>query len=227
MAARKKKSLQEIVGEFNLELRNVPLELIDFDPENPNELTPDLYEALKADIRDFGFWQPVLVTPTAERFRMIDGEHRARIVGELGGASIPAVIADEMETDEARMRLVTMNRFKGAFKPLPLASLLAGLTESFSEAEIRQRIGMDEAQLRGALELATFTDDPGEVLRDDLEREREAAPTVMRFVLSQRDSEVVERVIAGVASDKTNRGQALTKVCSAFEKANPKPKEKR
>lgn len=226
MAGRAKKSLQEIVGEFNLEYQNVPLELIDFDEQNPNELTPDLYEALKADIRDFGFWQPILVTPADGRFRMIDGEHRARIISELGGASIPAVIADEMTADQARMRLVTMNRFKGAFKPLPLAALLSGLKESFSETEIRQRIGMDEAQLRDTLALADFTD-PGEMLRDDLEREREAAPAVMRFVVSQRDGEIIERVIASVANDKTDRGQALTKVCSAYEKANPKPKEKR
>jgi ParB family chromosome partitioning protein len=217
-----KKSLEQFAATtLELEVRGVPLEEIDFDPQNPNEMAPALYEQLKADIRDFGFWQPVLVTPVGDRFRMVDGEHRARIVGELGGTVVPAVIADEWDADEARTRLITMNRFKGDFVPMRMAELLASLAESAGEASIRQRIGMDDAEMRGMLEMAALETDPGEALADDLERERQAAPVVMRFVVKQRDSDLIERVVGAAATGKMDRGQALAAVCREWERAHP------
>jgi hypothetical protein len=44
----------------------------------------------------------------------------------------------------------------------------------------------------------------------------------MRFVVSQRDGEIIERVVAAAATGKMDRGQALTKVCKEWERAHPK-----
>lgn len=223
----KKQSLEQFVaGELDLDLRQIPLDRIDMDPDNPNVITPRIYEHLKATIRDYGFWQPVLVTPVGDRYRMIDGEHRARIISELGGAKIPAVVADEMSVPEARLMLLNMNGSRGDFEPLKFANFVDGLTLNYSEAELRARIGMDETQLRATLDLAHFTDDPGDLLRDQIEQERIDAPTTLRFVVNNKDAEIVERVITAAAGATMDRGQALTQVCVEYEKAHPKAKTK-
>lgn len=222
------KSLEQFAAkELELEIRSIPLDLIDFNEENPNEIDPATYEALKADIRDFGFWQPVLVTIAENgRWKMVDGEHRARIVKDLGGQSIPAVVGDTWDLDEQRFRLLTMNRFKGEFKPLPLSSMLVRLNESHTQAQIRQRLGMDEAELRGRLELARFPDSLKR-LQDQVERERVAAPVVLQFPVGQRDGELIERVVTAAASGKLDRGKALAAVCREWERAHKsKAKEK-
>lgn len=229
MPAATKKSIEQFAAQdLSLEVVSIPLESIDFNDENPNEIDAAMYEALKADIRDFGFWQPVLVTPAEDgRYRMVDGEHRARIVGELGGRVIPAVVGDEWNLTEQRYRLLTMNRFKGDFKPLPLSAMLARLNESETEAAIRQRLGMDEAELRGRLEMVRFSD-ASEALAEQIERERGEAPDVLRFVVTnKRDAEIIERVVAAAATGKRDRGQALAAVCREWERANKsKMKEK-
>jgi hypothetical protein len=79
---------------------------------------------------------------------------------------------------------------------------------------------MDDEQLRGMLDLANFTEEPAAALAEELERESREAPTVLRFVTSQRDGEIVERVISAAAAGKLDRGQALAAVCKEWERAH-------
>jgi ParB-like chromosome segregation protein Spo0J len=213
-------SLEDLAEDRHLlDIEMVPVDRIDFDPQNPNVMAPHLYEALRREIQEVGFSQPVLLWRCGERFRCIDGEHRVRAVGELGGARVPAVVTEAGDADEARLRLVTMNRFRGAMEPLRFATLIADLRQTVPEAELRRRLAMDESELRDNLRLADLSDDVGEVLREQVAKERREAPVVVRFVLSRRDSEVVERVIALLANERRDRGQALAWLCREHEKA--------
>jgi ParB/RepB/Spo0J family partition protein len=192
-------------------------------------MDPALYETLSAEI-DRGFVQPVLVSPTDDgRYRMIDGEHRWRLVAEKGYETVPAVIEryeDSQEgRDQARIRLLTMNRLRGQFVPIRLAYVLADLAQRIPEDELRKRLGMEAGELTDHLRLAAFSDDLGDRLREGIDREQRNAPTVLTFVVgSQKDASAIERVIAGEVGDKIDRGQALARVCRSYERAK---KEKR
>jgi ParB family chromosome partitioning protein len=118
-----KKTLEELAQEMDLDLRQIPVSDLVPDPENANEMDDDLYEALIADIRDQGFTQPILVRREGDHYKIIDGEHRWRAVAEVGYANIPAVVIDA-DDDEATIRSLTMNRFRGKFIPIRLAHVI-------------------------------------------------------------------------------------------------------
>lgn len=212
-------SIEDLTGNFEVEIEMIPLEDIELDPENPNELSDEFYEALVANIRDDGFTQPIAVWRRPDgSFRMIDGEHRFRAVRDLGGERIPAVVVKAKDEDDARLRLLAMNRLRGQFIPIKLAYLLKDLATRIPEKEMRKRLGMEPGELKDALRLADFTDPLQERMRVAVEREAKEAPTVLKFVCSQRDAAVIERVIDKVVSAKLDRGKALAAICRAHEK---------
>jgi len=144
-----------------VEVRNIPLGDIEPEPSNPNEMSDEILEALKDDIRRRGFVQPILVRPVGEGYRIIDGEHRWRVMGELGAAVIPSVVVNDDETD-ARVRMLTMNRLRGEFVPVRLAHLLADLAKRVDPGEIGKRLGMGKAELAELLDLGGWEAPPPE-----------------------------------------------------------------
>jgi len=153
------------------------LEIVDIEhgairpaPENPNEMSPAQMKALREEIRLRGFVQPVLVrkveidsaNPQVE-YEIVDGEHRWRLLGELGAETVPCVV-EESDDVSAKVRQITMNRLRGAFVPIKLAHLLADLTNAVPEAEMRKRLAMDKSDMTGYLDLAGYLepDDPVE-----------------------------------------------------------------
>lgn len=213
------KSVEELAAELELDLRPIPVDLIDPDPDNPNEVSDAQMETLTADIRDHGFTQPVLVREGEDgRFGMIDGEHRWRIVKGLGYATVPGVVIKAGD-DEAKIRLLTMNGLRGTFVPIKMAYFLQDLASRIPEAELRRRLGMEQSEMKDLLRLAEFTDPMGERLREATEREAKDAPTVLKFVVSKRDAQAVERVIDTLVKGKIDRGTALAKVCREYERA--------
>jgi ParB family transcriptional regulator, chromosome partitioning protein len=213
------RTLEEVARALDLEVVLLPVGEIDPDPANPNLMDDALYESLRADIEEHGFTQPILVRRGENgRYQLIDGEHRWRAVAELGYGAIPSVVTDD-DGDDAKVRLLTMNRLRGTFVPIKLAYVLADLAQRIPEDELRRRLGMEAGELRDHLRLANFTDELGLKLREGVEREDRAAPLVLTFVIRhEKDAAAIERVVNKVVGERTDRGQALAKICRAFEK---------
>jgi ParB family transcriptional regulator, chromosome partitioning protein len=215
------KSIEDL-RHVELEVQTIPVDAIDPNPRNPNELPEEKMEALKRDIREHGFKQPILVREKAEgeelRYELIDGEHRWRALRELAAESVPAVVVDPDTDDEAALAMISMNNLRGEFIPIKFALLLADLNRRIPEDELARRLGMDTAAIRDSLALATFTDPLPEKVRESVEREEREAPEVIQFVLMKRDHEVVERVIGHLVSETGDRSKALVKLCRDFEK---------
>ena len=213
------KSVEAGLREPDLQVINLPIDEVLPDPANPNELPDDMLDTLKQDVRERGFVQPIIVRPLKEGgWMLIDGEHRWRVLRELGYEMVPAVIEDVGE-DDARLRNITMNRLRGQLMPIKLALLLADLNKRIPEDELSRRLGMDQAEIRDSLRLATFTDTLPEKVRMATEAEEKEAPEVLQFVLSKRDAKVVERVIGKLTNETRDRAKALVALCREHEKA--------
>lgn len=148
----------------SLDVVDIPHHHIDPDPDNPNRMPDSQLRALREEIKERGFVQPVLVRlvdpdPENPRYRIVDGEHRWRILGELGMETVPCVIEDGDETD-AQIRMLTMNRLRGRFVPIKLAYLLADLAETVPESELQRRLALDSGELRNYLDLAGYMNPP-------------------------------------------------------------------
>lgn len=212
------KSIEELGEKLELQVEDVPVDLIDPTPGNPNVVPEEMMEALATDIRERGFVQPIVIAPEGERYRLIDGEHRWEIVKGMGLPTIPAVLTDETG-DEAMIRTLTINRLRGQFVPLQLAHVLSDLGRRIPEGELRRRLGMTQLEYRDMAKLAGFTDDVGEAVRASVEREKLASPTVLTFVVpSERDASAITRAVESLTTDTLNRGQALARICREWSK---------
>lgn len=142
-----------------MKIIDIPLDDIEPTPENPNVMTDDQYAALRAEIARRGFVQPLLVRPVEgeKPYRLVDGEHRWSILGELGAESAPCVVEENSETD-AKLRTLTMNRLRGRFVPVRLAKLLVSLSQTIPADELAGRLAIDRTELQTYLALGTFTD---------------------------------------------------------------------
>lgn len=143
-----------------IEIHDLPIDHIEPNPQNPNQMDDQTLDALRDDISRRGFIQPILVRaiePSSAnpkiRYRLVDGEHRWRVMGELGAETIPCVITEEDEAD-ADVRMLTMNRLRGQMVPVRLAHLLADLSERVDPEELTKRLAMDATELKDLLDLA-------------------------------------------------------------------------
>ena len=127
-------------------------------------------------------------------------------------------MSDEKDADEAMIRLLTMNRLRGSFIPIKLAYVLADLATRIDEKTLRRRLGMEAGELKDSLRLATFTDDAGAKLREAAQRESKEAPTILRFVVSKRDGEAIERAVDLLMEGKIDRGMALARITREWER---------
>lgn len=216
-------SIEELAEGPRIEIEMLRIADIELDPTNPNELDDAMYEALTREIRDQGFTQPVVVWVKPEGdgqpYRMIDGEHRMRVLADLGAEVVPAVIDKASETeDQARLRLLTMNRLRGQFVPIKLALLLKDLSTRIPEKELRKRLGYEPGEFKDTLRLADFTDPVGDRLRVAVEKERKEAPVVLKFICNARDAAAIEKAVDALVEGKVDRGQALARICRTFKK---------
>lgn len=142
-----------------MEIENIRHERLHPAPDNPNRMEESTLNALKRDIAQNGFVQPVLVRPlpdTEGHYEIIDGEHRWKALGALGLAKVPCVVDTDADEVEAAARRVTMNRLRGEFVPVRLAHLLADLSRRVPLGEIRQRLDMEQKELRNYLSLNEY-----------------------------------------------------------------------
>jgi ParB-like chromosome segregation protein Spo0J len=204
-------SIESLQSRPPLEVIELPVDRLDPDPDNPNEVSPKLMKALQRDIAERGFVQPVLVRPAGKRYAIIDGEHRWKVLQAMGAETVPCVI-DDADPDQARMRMVTMNRLRGKFDPARLAGVLKGLAETMDEDELMERLGMDPDEFETSLHEV----DEGALnrrLAEAMERERSEAPTLLRLRAEPREAQAINKAVeAMTAKTGMSRASALIKL---------------
>lgn len=163
----------ESLRRATLEVVELATDSLEPDDVNPNEIDALKMAALRRDIVEGGFFQPVIVRPVngGKRWKIIDGEHRWRILSEIGEKTTPCVI-DDATVDDARLRMLTMNYLRGKPDPVRLARILSGLAKKLGEDELRARLGMDEDEYEAILALEGVGQDVDDALAARLEAEQ-------------------------------------------------------
>lgn len=196
----------------SLAVSDVPTDLIEPDPANPNTVSDDLMEALRRDIVDRGFVQPVLIRPAPgkeDRYLIVDGEHRWRVLKEAGAETIPSVI-DIAGEDDGRLRMLTMNRLRGEFVPVRMAGILARLAAEMDEEELTQRLGMPDEEYTAVMAAESVGDDVNERLAAALQRESDNAPEVLTWKFPPEKAATVEAaIVEGMVAGAKTRADAM------------------
>ena len=144
-------------------VRNVPLDRIEANPENPRLVFEEsALEELAASIREHGVLQPVLVRPIGpNQFQLVAGERRWRAARIAGLAVIPALVED-LDDDVALEIAIIENLQREDLSPLEEASMYDRMIKDhgYSVRKLAQKLGKDKGYLENRLRLA---DAPQEV----------------------------------------------------------------
>lgn len=190
-------------------------------PWNTNIVSPDNEEKLKASLKRFGFFRPILCRETASGdLEIVGGEHRWQAAKSLGYDKVPVINLGAIDDDRAKeIGLVDNGRY-GSDDAIALAELLDGLTDDVST--LSAFLPQSETELSSLfssvsidLDDLDLDDEPS----DPVEKTTKAPKThqIMRFKVSLEDAETLSALIEKTQSkqgfDKadqlTNAGDAL------------------
>ncbi len=136
------------------ELREIALDLIDRNPDQPrtmfNEVTlAELAESIKAH----GVIQPVEVEATADgRFMLHHGERRVRAARMAGLATVPAVVAGARGDEEQLVRGILENLHREDLNPIDEARAYRRLVEmGWTRTRISRELGRSQMLITGRL----------------------------------------------------------------------------
>jgi ParB/RepB/Spo0J family partition protein len=146
-------------------VRNIPIDRVEANPENPRLVFDEAaLEELAASIREHGVLQPVLVRPRGpNQYQLVAGERRWRAARLAGLAAIPALV-EELDDDVALEIAIIENLQREDLSPLEEASMYDRMIKDhgYSVRKLAQKLGKDKGYLENRLRLA----DAPEEIRD-------------------------------------------------------------
>jgi ParB family transcriptional regulator, chromosome partitioning protein len=233
--------LPEPAAEQGAELRDVPVELIRPNPEQPRKsFNREALDRLTASVAEAGVVQPLVVRPLPDgRYELIAGERRWRAARDAGLAAVPALV----RTEEAARRLQTAlieNMAREDLNPIEEARACASLVDGLqlSKEEVARRVGRSRSAISNLIRLLELPDAVIDLLEEgslseghgrallgarDQDQRRRLAREAVRAGWSVRETE--RRVRAGRPTprprppDDPDREAAIGRAEDALERA--------
>jgi len=112
-----------------MEIINRKLNIFDITPNNynPNQMSASYYAALKRNIEQDGYLQPLLINHIDNQYVIIDGEHRFKVLKELGYDKLDCWVV-QLSENEAKKLTLKMG-LHGSYDTVDLSSLIDSLQQ--------------------------------------------------------------------------------------------------
>jgi hypothetical protein len=131
-------------GMTGVVFRDVPLDDIEPDQDNPNRLDLAEFNELVEGIKRDGFLGAILVVPQPHapgKYRISDGEHRWKAARVAGLRTIPCAIKPGWSDDERQIHMIRMNELRGRLDPERFTAVYLRLRERYGEDSLKRRMG--------------------------------------------------------------------------------------
>jgi len=144
------------------ELRDVPVELIRPNPDQPrSRIDERSIGELAESVAAAGIVQPLIVRPLANgTYELITGERRWRAAQRAGLAEVPALIRDQEEAQRLQVALIE-NMAREDLNPVDEARACATLVEDLglSKEELARRLGRSRAAISNLVRVLDLPDE--------------------------------------------------------------------
>ena len=161
--------LPEAVAEDAGELRELPIELIKPNPNQPRtKIDPASLNGLAASIEANGVVQPLLVRPLPDgSYELIAGERRWRAAQAAGLAKVPAIVRDRELAERMQVALIE-NMVREDLNPVDEARACAALVDDLglSKEELARRVGRSRPAVSNLIRLLDLPDEALELLEN-------------------------------------------------------------
>ena len=138
------------------ELRTVPIDEIDANPEQPREVfNPTELDALAASIKNHGVMSPLWVRREEGRYILIAGERRLRAAGLAGLSEVPVLVRDLTDASDSLELALVENLQRSDLDPIESAKGYQRLQEvyGYTQEEVAQKVGKERSTVANALRL--------------------------------------------------------------------------
>jgi len=171
-------------------------------PWNVNSMAPADFDKLKESIGRYGLPFPIVVRPhpwEADKWQIVDGEHRWRACGELGWETATVSIVD-YDDETAKEAGIVLNGLHGTPDEAKLGSLLRGLAQKRDEVELRKVMPFDRSRFDELMgELTSVDYGRIEKMQGDKPKNDSAGSYVERvFRMPREVAEVVDEAVTKV-----------------------------
>jgi ParB-like chromosome segregation protein Spo0J len=200
-------------------LKEISVELLVPHPENCNHMEAETSEKIKRHILRTGNYEPLTVRPYPEEkgnYQVINGHHRLKVMKELGHQVIKCTVWN-IDDDQTRIYLATLNRLTGKDIPERRAMLLENLLGVFDVAELSDLLPDPEKQLEEISRLAG-TELENMKPFEQLANIKMDVPIMLSFMLSEPEAATVNDALDVIISKEGDmtRSKALTKLASFY-----------
>ncbi len=159
--------LPEAAAEDSGELRELPIELIKPNPNQPRtKIDPEALAGLASSIETNGVVQPLLVRPLPDgSYELIAGERRWRASQAAGLEKVPAVVRDQELAERLQVALIE-NMVREDLNPVDEARACAALVDELglSKEELAKRVGRSRPAVSNLIRLLDLPDEALELL---------------------------------------------------------------
>ncbi len=154
--------LPEAVAEDAGELRELPIELIKPNPNQPRtKIDPEALAGLASSIEANGVVQPLLVRPLPDgSYELIAGERRWRAAQAAGLAKVPAVVRDQELAERLQVALIE-NMVREDLNPVDEARACAALVDDLglTKEDLARRVGRSRPAVSNLIRLLDLPDE--------------------------------------------------------------------
>ncbi len=159
--------LPEVTAENAGELRELPVELIKPNPNQPRtKIDPEALAGLSSSIEANGVVQPLLVRPLPDgSYELIAGERRWRAAQAAGLDKVPAVVRDQELAERLQVALIE-NMVREDLNPVDEARACAALIDDLglSKEELARRVGRSRPAVSNLIRLLDLPDEALDLL---------------------------------------------------------------
>ena len=149
------------------ELRQIPLELISPNPNQPRgRFDEEALNALGASVRERGVIEPILIRPLSSgRYELIAGERRWRAAQLAERDSIPAVVRHHDDAASLELALIE-NMAREDLNPVEEARACAALVEELglTREQVGRRVGRGRVAVTNLMRLLDLPDEALDML---------------------------------------------------------------
>src|SRR3954451_21925205 len=150
------------MGEDDIELREIPVELIAPNPSQPRRHFDEAtLAALAESVRQRGILQPVLVRPVSGgTYELVAGERRWRAAGLAGLETVPALVRVRDDAQALEVALIE-NMAREDLNPIEEARACAALVEELglTREVVGRRVGRSRVAVSNLLRLLDLPDE--------------------------------------------------------------------
>lgn len=138
--------MKEKIDKASLNIKDIPIDMIDPNPWNPQEMNEKEFNALANSIKELGMIDPINVVPTGERFQIVAGEHRFCAARAVGYTTITAIIHDPKTWNDDVKKIFTVrsNVLSGKMSANKFMKLYDELSKKYPDEVLKDSLGFTD-----------------------------------------------------------------------------------